>query len=267
VADLSRTLFDPRRLARNAGVASTMFGAARRVRIPKPRTFPLTRPIGRRRAFAWQSLRMDDLVAAKRSSGATVNDVVLAIVAGALRRDLEERGIFSELAPLPRALLPIGMGDRSELMFGNRFSVATVELPVHVDDPLERIRIVHEQMQSGARAAIASLMPLLFTIADTVPLPVLRAAVPPLLAHQPFADLAVSNIPGSRTPLYVWDSRMLRLFPFITGVGNIALIVGVLSYCDELGIGITVDPEVTGDPRHLMARMNAAAEELKARVR
>ena len=88
-----------------------------------------------------------------------------------------------------------------------------------------------------------------------------------MLARQPLVDLAVSNIPGSREPLYLWGSRMLRLSPFITGVGNIALIVGVLSYVDELGVGVTVDPDVVGDPESILGHMRAAATELTKLVR
>ena len=90
----------------------------------------------------------------------------------------------------------------------------------------------------------------------------LRALVPPVLARQPLADLAVSNIPGSRDPLYLWSSRLLGLSPFITGVGNIALIIGVLSYVDQLGVGITVDPDVVGDPQRIIGHVRAATAEL-----
>jgi hypothetical protein len=94
--------------------------------------------------------------------------------------------------------------------------------------------------------------------------PALRAVVPAVLARQPFVDLAVSNIPGSRDAQYLWGSRLLRLSPFITNVGNLALIVGVLSYVDELGVGVTVDPDVAGDPQSIVDRMRHAARELAA---
>jgi hypothetical protein len=88
-----------------------------------------------------------------------------------------------------------------------------------------------------------------------------------VLARQPLVDLAVSNIPGSRDPQYLWGSRLLRLSPFITGVGNIALIIGVLSYVDELGVGITVDPDVVGDPQSILGHVRDAATELADLVR
>jgi hypothetical protein len=97
-----------------------------------------------------------------------------------------------------------------------------------------------------------------------VPLPALRALVPRVLARQPLVDLAVSNIPGSRSPLYLWNSRLLGLYPFITGVGNIALIVGVISYVDELGVGITVDPDVVGEPRRVLDHMRGESTDLSA---
>ena len=107
-------------------------------------------------------------------------------------------------------------------------------------------------MHEDATSLVRSFMPHLFSIADVVPPPVLRGLVPPLLAHQPLVNLAVSNIPGSRDPLFLWESPMLGLHPFINVVGNVALIIGVLSYVDDLGVGITVDPDVVGDPDTLL---------------
>jgi diacylglycerol O-acyltransferase len=80
-------------------------------------------------------------------------------------------------------------------------------------------------------------------------------------------NLAVSNIPGSRDPLFLWESPMLGLHPFINVVGNLALIIGVLSYVDGLGVGITVDPDVVGDPDTLVPHLRDAMAELVTLVR
>ena len=121
---------------------------------------------------------------------------------------------------------------------------------------------MHERPASPAQ----SMMPYLFSIADFVPPPVLRGLVPRLLARQPLVNLAVSNIPGSRDPLFLWEARMLGLHPFINVVGNVALIIGVLSNVDDLGVGITVDPDVVGDPRVIATHLRAAATEMVALV-
>jgi diacylglycerol O-acyltransferase len=262
-----RTLVDPRRAV---GAARRVVGTVGAIARGAPRTAPklaLTQPIGSRRAFAWSTVAMADIVAVKQACGATVNDVVLAIVAGALRRHLEATDSFDPRDRPPRALVPIGAPGADVAAMRNRFSITTVSLPVHVDDPLERVRLVHDQVHPGSTSSADSLVPHLFSIVDVVPPPMLRAAAPRALSRQPWVNLAVTNIPGSRVPLYLWEARMLALHPFVDVVGNLALVVGVLSYVDDLGVGITVDLDVVGDPRTIAAHLDAAAAELAALAR
>jgi hypothetical protein len=208
---------------------------------------------------------MADIVTAKTACGATVNDVVLAIVAGALRRQLEASGAIDRMEKEPRVLVPIGSVSATADSMHNRFSMTTVGLPVFVDDPTERVRVIHARMH-GSSTTTQSLMPHVFSVVEFVPPLLLRSTVPRLLARQPLVNMAVSNIPGSRAPLYLWESRMLSLHPFINVVGNLALIIGVLSYVDDLGVGISVDPDVVGDPDALVPHLRAAADELLSRV-
>lgn len=264
---LTRALIDPRRIASNTRLASQVVGSIRNGPPATAPKLPFTRPIGKRRAFAWDSIPMADIVAVKQSCGATVNDVVLAITAGALRRQMDDAGSFDPAGREPRALIPIGSPESTASALRNRFSITSVVLPVGVDDPLERVRLVHSRMHEHATSPARSLMPHLFSIADFVPPPLLRTLVPRLLARQPLVNLAVSNIPGSRAPLFLWESRMLGLHPFINVVGNVALIIGVLSYVDDLGVGITVDPDVVGDPQAIVTHVRAAATELVALAR
>ena len=260
-------VLDPRRIVSNTRLASRV---VRSIGNGPPATapaLPFTGPVGQRRAFAWGSIPMADIVAIKQSCGATVNDVVLAIAAGALRRHMQATGSFDPGAREPRALIPIGSPETTVSALRNRFSITRVALPVAVDDPLERVLLIHARMHEHAASPAQAAMPHLFSIADFVPPPVLRTLVPRVLAHQPLVNLAVSNIPGSRAPLFLWESRMLGLHPFINVVGNVALMIGVLSYVDDLGVGITVDPDVTGDPQALVTHMHAAATELAALAR
>jgi WS/DGAT/MGAT family acyltransferase len=264
---VARALVDPRQTVRSTRRVAGAVGAVAR---GAPRTAPkltLTQPIGPRRAFSWTMVAMDDIVAIKQACGATVNDVVLAIVAGALRRRLEANDSFDAGDRPPRALVPVGAPGSDVTALRNRFSITTVSLPVHVDDPLERVRLVHAQVHSRAAETADSLMPHVFSIVDFVPPPILRTAAPRVLARQPWVNLAITNIPGSRAPLYLWESRMLALHPFVDVVGNLALIVGVLSYVDDLGVGITVDLDVVGDPGTFAAHLDDAAAELVACVR
>ncbi|MGZ4688821.1 MAG: wax ester/triacylglycerol synthase family O-acyltransferase [Acidimicrobiia bacterium] len=263
---VTRSVIDPRRFVSNARLASQVLGSIPRGSPAAAPRLPFTRPTGRHRAFAWDSIPMADVVAIKEWCGATVNDVVLAIVAGALSRYTADGGPFDPSVQDPRAIIPIGSHQSGVHELRNRFSITSVALPVGVDDPLERVRLIHSRMHEQGGSPSRSFVPHLFSIADFVPPPVLRAVIPRLLARQPLVNLAVSNIPGSRVPLFLCESRMLGLHPFIDVVGNVALIIGVLSYVDDLEVGITVDPDVVGDPRAIAAHLGAAATELAALV-
>jgi diacylglycerol O-acyltransferase / wax synthase len=260
-------VLDPRRIVSNTRLASQVVRSIRNGPPAIAPALPFTGPIGQRRAFAWDSIPMADIVAVKQSCGATVNDVVLAIAAGALRGHMEATGSFDPSAREPHALIPIGNPESTASTLRNRFSITRVALPVAVEDPVERVALIHARMHEHAASPAQSAMPYLFSIADFVPPLVLRTLVPQVLARQPLVNLAVSNIPGSRTPLFLWESRMLGLHPFINVVGNVALMIGVLSYVDDLGVGITVDPDVAGDPLTFATHMRAAATELAALVR
>ncbi len=200
---------------------------------------------------------MADVVAAKRHCGASVNDVVLGLVAGALGGSAATRR--------PHALIPVG-DPRSEASLGNRFSISRVELPVDEEDAVERVRTVHRQTHPSGGTGPGLLTRHLFSVVDLLPPPLLRAVVPAVLDRQPLVDLAVSDIPGSRVPLHLGGSRLLGLHPFIDVVGNLGLIVCVISYVDHLGVGVTVDPAVAGDPRSFTGHLEAAAAELATAV-
>ena len=251
---------------------------------------PVTRAVGPRRDVVWQKLPWDDLERVKRAEGTTLNDVVLAVTAGALahylahqepdgtttasERPTSERPTAdhptsggSAAGPSPRVLVPVSTHGRTVSgEFENRFSMMIVDLPVAEPDPLARLRAIHAEMDRHKASGQSRLGPLLFSIADLVPPWALRVAAPPVLRNQPVVNLCVSNMPGSRDPLYLLGARLTDLYPYICGVGNIAVIVGVISYLDSLGVGLTVDADVVPDPDVLAEGLRLAAAELVAAV-
>jgi WS/DGAT/MGAT family acyltransferase len=257
-AGLAREALDPRRVA---GVAAGMLGALR----SPPRTaavLPLTGRVGTRRDFVWASLPFGPLHDLAHRRGVTLNDVVLAAVTGALRRVLGADAAGDLAGRPPRVLVP--MGDTAGSGGGNVFSFVVTDLPVHLDDPAAVVARIHDDMEarksSGQSAEVLSL----FSVVDVLPVPVLRRLGPEVLARQPFVNLAVTNLPGSELPLHLLGSRLRELHPIVTGVGNIACIVGVLSYLDDLGVGITVDPDVVPDPERLLAALRDETDALLA---
>lgn len=214
---------------------------------------PLTGVVGRRRDVVWARLALADVRRVAHARSVTINDVVLALAADALtgylaaqRRDAPVRH--------PRVIVPVSThGAVAGDEVGNRFAVALTDLPIGPEDPLARLERIHAALAERKAAAGGSLGGRVFSLAGLLPPVVLRVAGHVILDHQPVADLAVSDLPGPRTPLYLLGARMVEVYPLITGTGNLATIVGVLSYEDALGVCITVDPDVVADPEVLLA--------------
>ncbi len=257
---VARSLLRPDRLVRRAvelaGIGASMASVAP--------ALPITRPVGPHRDFVWVRLPIDDLLTVKRAHGVTLNDVVLAVVAGALRRYLLRLGAPIDRAA--RAIVPVSTHVLAGEEIENRFSLMIADLPLAVADPVERLERVHAEMAEHKERSQSDMGPALFTVAGLVPPALLRLAGPTILAHQPFVNLAVTNLPGTRDPMYLLGSRMLELYPYVGVTGNIATIIGVLSYEDGLGVGITVDADVVPDAEALVAAMEESAAELVAVV-
>ena len=184
---------------------------------------------------------------------ATVNDVVLSIVGGALRSYLDGRG------GLPKdtltAMAPIsvrGTGEKAAL--GNLVSAMVVGLGTQIEDPLERLRFVHDEAVNskamtnavGAKnlADYSQLMPsALAGLAARLYTRVVAAN-----AHAPAFNCVVTNVPGSRVPMYFCGARMVGMYgtgPVFDGMG---LINAVYSYCDTIAISFTADRAAMPDP-------------------
>lgn len=271
-----------------SGLARTVVGLGGRGSGVAP-PLPVTRPVGPRRDVVWLRLPWDDLEQVKRAQGTTLNDVVLAVTAGALAHylahrpdpDLDPRhdaepGPSPDAAsgggtgggptrPAPRVLVPVSTHGRSPSgEFENRFSMMVVDLPVAEPDPLARLRAIHTEMDRHKTSGQTKLGPLLFSLADLVPPWLLRTVAPPVLRNQPVVNLCVSNMPGSRDPLHLLGARLTELYPYICGVGNIAVIIGVISYLDALGVSLTVDADVVPDVDLLAEGLHLATAELVA---
>jgi diacylglycerol O-acyltransferase / wax synthase len=244
-------LADPRVVAGAVGalavVASTVTGNDETTAPSRP----VTGRVGPRRALAWTSVPLEQVRRVARAEAVTVNDVVLAMATGALA-DYIGADHPPSPARYPRVVVPSSVhavGDDTR----NRFSVIVTELPVGLRDPLERLRHIHAELLPLREAAPSSMGARVFALAGLVPPWLLRIAGRVALDHQPVADLAVTNLRGPGTPVYLLGARMLEVYPLVSGTGNLATIVGVLSYDDSLGIAVTVDADVVPDPEVLLA--------------
>jgi diacylglycerol O-acyltransferase len=246
------------RPARLIGAVRTLAEAVMSTAVPAPK-LAITHPVGPHRDFAWVPLHLEDLREVARTQGVTLNDVVLSVVAGALGPYLGEGAMRADIRP--RVLVPVSThGGPGEIH--NGFSMMVADLPVGTCDPISRLRATHAEMAARKASGQTTIGPLLFALGELVTPWLLRSVASMALKRQPFVNLAVTNLPGTEDPVYLLGSRLLELFPFVTVTGNIALIIGVLSYNGTLGVGLTADADVIGDLDGFAEGIERCASEL-----
>ena len=240
---------DARAVAGRAlGVLSGMTAALRVVARPAPGS-PLNVAVGEQRRFGVARTALDDYKKVRKAHGGTVNDVVLATCAGALRNWLLSRGEPVLDTTVIRAMVPVSLrGADEQGALGNRVSSYFVDLPVGEADPVVRLSRVGYAMKglkdSGQSVGADALVRLAGFAAPT--LHSLGARVTNRTSHRLF-NLVVTNVPGPQFPLYANGARMLEVFPVVPLVKNTALAIGLMSYDGGVYYGLTADRDAMAD--------------------
>jgi WS/DGAT/MGAT family acyltransferase len=225
----------------------------------------LNLPIGSHRRFAWVRADLGQLRRVKDSHGGTVNDVVLAVVTGALGRYLRSRGHSTSELEL-RALVPISVrGSDERGALGNRVAAMMAPLPVWCTDPLERLRLIGESMQDLKQTKQAVGAELLTEATDFTP-PTVAAQAARLQPRQRLFNLVVTNVPGPQFPLYLLGRRLRDVFPMVPLAGRQALSVGIMSYDGAINFGLVGDYEAMAGLDSFAADLEASLRELSATV-
>jgi diacylglycerol O-acyltransferase len=229
-----------------------------------PRT-PFNGPVSAHRRFSFGSLPLDSVKALKNELGITVNDVVITICATAVRDWLIERDALPD-EPLV-AMVPVSVRTEEQLgTYGNRVSMMVVPIPTDVEKPGERLMRAHEYMRSAKERHKALPADLLMDASNFIP-PAVFARASRVTAElfgrvRPPLNLVISNVPGSRTPLYMAGAQMQAYYPVSVVTDGVGLNMTVMSYRDQMDFGIVTDRELIGDAWELMERTSAALEEL-----
>jgi diacylglycerol O-acyltransferase len=240
--------------------ARVLAGAWRMVRDGRrlPRRSPLRRPLGGRRRLVLARARLAVVKQIAHAHHGTVNDVLLAAVAGGLRALLLARGVPVEGLTL-RASVPVALrGARAAAALGNQVGLMVVPLPVGEPDVVRRLRQVTQATVQRKRRpeVLAGLRPV-------GSLTVLRA-LNRYSRHQHLVDLFITNVPGPQVPLFVVGARLLEAFPVVQVAGNVPLSVAVLSYDGQLNVGIQSDPDALPDVEVFADGLRRSLEELAA---
>ncbi len=224
---------------------------------------PLNRPIGPHRRFDWARLPFDGVHDIGAQAGGKINDVVLALTSGALREFLHERDVDVDDLEL-RAVVPVNIRNEHEGDdMGNH--VANLIVPLHISEPdpwtrLEKIiETTRELKESNSAVGFDALGPLMDLLPSPLLAPVLR-----LGSQNTPANLAVSNLPGPRIPVYLLGARQLEAYPVLPLVGNQALGIVLMSHEDSLCWGFNSDWDAVPDLHDLVERLEAGYDELVA---
>jgi diacylglycerol O-acyltransferase len=227
---------------------------------PAPDT-PLNVPIGPHRRLAFVRCELGDFKTVKNAFGGTVNDVVLTTVAGALRRWLRSRGVRTEGLEL-RALVPVSVRPKEETgTLGNRITVMRGPLPVYIEDPVARLRVVKQAMDGLKDSKQAVGAEVLAGVQQFAP-PTILAQASRLNFSTRLFNLIVTNVPGPQFPLYVLGREMQDLFPIAFLPKDHALAVAIMSYDGGIDFGLIGDYDAVADIDTLGEYLEASLAEL-----
>ena len=252
------------------GTLAKVAGLANRDGPPRPSLVaPKTKFNGRvspHRRFVFGQLSLDDFKAAKNAHGATVNDVVVSVCAGAVRRWLIDHDDLPD-APLV-AQVPVSVRTDEEFgTYGNRILLMPAAFHTDESDPVERLRRTHEALSEMKERRGALPAELLQDANHFVPPAVFARAARLTFAFstsrpgRPTWNLVVSNVPGPQFPLYMAGARLEANYPVSVITDGMGLNITVMSYMGHMDFGIVADRDQMPDVDVLLDHLR---EELEA---
>lgn len=220
-----------------------------------------------RRSYAYTSLDLPTVKAVKHAVGCTVNDVVLGLCGGALRSFLADRGEEPDASLV--AMVPVSVRSEDERdTMGNKVSSMLTLLATDVDDPTDRLKVIHECMSEGKEQQKAIGADTLQEWSEFAAPAVLgRAArlysrMKLADAHRPLFNVTISNVPGPPFPLYSAGAKLLANYPVGPIMDGSGLNMTVMSYLDQLDFGLLACPDVLDDVWAVADGLHAALAEL-----
>jgi diacylglycerol O-acyltransferase len=232
-----------------------------------PRT-PFNASVSAERAFAGVSLPIAELKALRRAHDVTLNDLVLMVCSGALRRHFLKHG------PMPRkslvAAVPVSTRAAGDTSSNNQASITVVNLGTHIADPMKRLLYV-KAATTAMKATIGSVKSLMPSDFPSLGVPWLMSTMSLIYNRTkvadripPIANVAISNVPGPGFPLYMAGAKMLANYPTSIVVHGLALNITVQSYNEAMDFGLIACARAMPHVAELAAHIQEAFDELKA---
>lgn len=257
----------PASLKLAGGLAKTtrLVGTLRENLLLAPRT-PWNRQIGAGRRFAAISLPLDECKRMARAAGVSLNDIVLAVCAGALREELERT---DELPRKPLiAAMPVSLRDSGNQDVNNQVSMVQCSLATDIADPLQRLRAIHAST-ALIKQRVAAVKDLIPTDFPGLAAPLWATGLSRLwrrgrIAERlpPLANVAISNVPGPPMNLYLAGARLRHYYPVSIVTHGLALNITVQSYAGRLEFGLTACADAIDRPERLADTILVSARQL-----
>ena len=240
----------PRRLTRTVTkVGAALAAVAGELLTPAP-SVPLNGTIGPHRRYDFRDLSFADMHRVKQENDATINDVVVAVATGALRRWLLARGVRTEGLEV-RALVPVNLrSDEERGLLGNRLALLRVALPLHTEDPGERLALVRDAMREAKRSRQLMAAQTIVGMSDFAP-PTLLAQASRLNFSTRIFNLIITNVPGPQIPLYLLGRQLQEVAPVAFLPSGHALSIAVFSYNGLMSFGLLGDYDLMYDLEYI----------------
>jgi diacylglycerol O-acyltransferase len=227
---------------------------------------PFNAPIGPRRELAFASVAMADVHTLKVAHDVKVNDVLLAVTAGALRRYLEKHDALPDSALV--TAVPVSTRPEGDKSLDNQISNMFVSLATDVADPIERLQAIRRSTKSAKAMRNAIGAREIQSIGEVATPLILGTAIrtiyrTSLMSRLPLrVNTVVSNVPGPNIPLYMCGGKVAAIFPSSVILEGMGLNVTIISYLDRIDFGVLVDPDLVPDVWVLADEIPAALGEL-----
>jgi WS/DGAT/MGAT family acyltransferase len=217
---------------------------------------PLNGPVGPHRIFDWTTHSLEEAKEMRRAAGCKLNDVILAVVAGAVREFMKRRYVPPERLDF-RVGTPVDVRQASERsqISGNRVSSWVLRLPLAEADPAARLAAIRQETQARKDSHQADAIELVNAIHELIPVDI-----------QAFArgtmNSIVTNVPGPPDPLYLLGAELLAIYPQAPLLEDVGLVTGVLSYAGRLCWGFNADYDRVPDLDAYVAGVDRSFAEL-----
>jgi diacylglycerol O-acyltransferase len=220
---------------------------------------PLNGSLGPHRRFEWISCRLEDFKAMRKGLGCSINDVVLTVVTGAVRKYLLSKNVDLDLIQF-KVSTPVSVrteADRGKL--GNKVSSWIIPIPIGEADPKRQLERIHEQTEELKETNQAIGVQMMNQIQEWTPSTLLslgaRAMSGPI-------NTIVTNVPGPQIPLYFHGARVRAIYPAVPLMEGMGLGIALTSYAGTMGIGFNTDPDVIPDSGHLVSLFKQSMQDL-----